>query len=315
LTAPIISPPVARPLSIGELLDRAVTLFVRNLWLFCGLAAVVYVPLAVVQSLMADFWLWYGGLMSTIFASGGKMPNLPPNAAMLQRLNAVSLIEVIVWLVAAPLASAALIHAAGRIVCGEPTSFREALRFAVLRWGSVLLFLLLWAFLVVAALVAGYVALLLLALLAAAVFHSVILAVILGIAVLLAWLLAILVAFVAGGVGFATLMVETGNALRAFAAGLERAINRASLWRSVVIGLVYGAIAMGFSSVAYAAGFALLFTLHTGIPMVIIASMTSLVQFGFGLLIMVLYYFDLRIRREGADLTTLASQIAAAPAP
>ncbi|MBV9148862.1 MAG: hypothetical protein JO024_03285, partial [Candidatus Eremiobacteraeota bacterium] len=118
-------------------------------------------------------------------------------------------------------------------------------------------------------------------------------------------------AVIAGGVGFATLIVEPVNALRAFAAGLERAINRAVVWRSLVVGLLYFAVAFGFSAVAYAAGFGLLFLLHSGIPLMILIGVTSVVQFGFSLLIIVLYYYDLRVRREGTDLATLASHVAA----
>ena len=300
-----------RPLSFGELLDRAVTLFVRHFWLLCGLGAIVYLPLAVVQSFMGDFWLRYVQLINRIFTSGGKIPNYPANAGVIQRMNAISLLEILVWLIAAPLAAGALAYAASHLVTGESVSFRESLRFAIRRWGNVLLFGVLWGILLAAVFLAGYLALLLFALLAFVVARSIALGVIFSIIFLIAWLVIILIALIAGGVGFATLIVEPVNALRAFAAGLERAINRAVVWRSLGIGLLYFAVAFGFSAVAYAAGFGLLFLLHSGIPLMLIVAVTSIVQFGFSLLIIVLYYYDLRVRREGTDLATLASHVAA----
>jgi hypothetical protein len=302
-----------RPLTIGELLDRAVTLFVRNVWLFCGLAAVVYVPLGLVQSLMGDFWLWYANTLGTIFTTRGKLPALPGDASMIQRMNAVSSLELIVWIVGAPLVAGALAHAAGKLTVGEAASFRESLRFGARRWGSVLVYLLLWVILAGAAFLAGYLGLLLMALIVAAVLRSIPLAIILGMLILAAWIVALLLAFVAGGVGFATLIVEPLNIGRAFAAGLERSINRTTAWRSILIGLLFGAISLGFTLVAYAAGFGLLFALHTGIPMILISAVVSVVEFGFSVLIVVLYYYDLRVRREGVDLVSLASQVAASP--
>jgi len=306
------SPISLRPLSIGELLDRAVTLFVKNFWVFCGLAAIVYVPLGLAQSLMGDFWLWYADLLGKVFSSHGKPPAFPADSAMVQRMNAVSTLEFLIWIVGAPLAAAALAHAADRLIVGAQTSFAESLRFGLRRWGSVLLYLLLWVVLMGAAFIVGYLALLVLALMTAALLRSIALLVGLGVLILVAWIGGILLTFVAGGVGFATLIVEPLNPARAFAAGLERAINRGSLWRSVLIGLVYGAISLGFTIVAYAAGLSLLFALHTGIPMILIAAVVSIVEFGFSVLIIVLYYYDLRARREGVDLVSLASQVAAA---
>ena len=300
-----------RPLSIGELLDRAVTLFVRNFWLFCGLAAIVYVPLALVQSLLGDFWMRYAATLSSIFNAHGKVPDIPTNAAMLQRVNIVSLFELVIWLIAAPFASAALTYAAAKLVEGRPASFWVSVRFALSRWPGVLLLLVLGMFLVGAVFIAGYLGLAMLAVLAALVLRSVALGVVLGLFVLVAWLAVITVSFVAAGVGFVTFIVEPVNPLRAFAAGLERVINRASLWRSLLVGLVYVAVSAGFSIVAYAAGFGLLFTLHTGIPLLLIAAIVSVVQLGFSVLIGVLYYYDLRARREGADLAALVSHVAA----
>lgn len=307
-------PPTAwvRPLTIGELLDRAVTLFVRNFWLFCGLSAVIYVPIGLAQALMGDFWLWYADLIGKVVSSHGKPPDLASDTAMFDRMNAVSALEFIIWIVGAPLVAAALAHAAGKVIVGTPASFRESLRFGVRKWGNVLLYMLLWVILLGAAFIVGYLALLFVALIIAAVFRSIALAVGLGILILMAWIVGILLAFVAGGVGFATVIVEPLNPARAFAAGLERSINRATIGRSVLVALLYGAISLGFSIVAYAAGFSLLFALHSGIPLMLITALVSVVQFGFGVLIIVLYYYDLRARREGVDLMSLATQVAAA---
>ncbi|MBV9277430.1 MAG: hypothetical protein JOZ97_04255 [Candidatus Eremiobacteraeota bacterium] len=260
---------------------------------------------------MGDFWLWYAGTLGKIFSHPGKPPDIGRDAAMLERVNAIAGLELLIWIVAAPLAAAALAHAASELAEGRSASFRESLRFGVRHWPGMWLLLIVGGVMLGAVFFAGYLGLVLLALLAALILHSVAVGVVLGVVVLTAWIALLLIASVAVGVGFVTFIAEPVNALRAFAVGIERVINRASLWRSLLIGLLYAAVAAGFSMVAYGAGFGLLFTLHTGIPMIVIAAIASVVQFGFSLLIIVLYYYDLRARREGTDLAALATQVAA----
>ncbi len=305
------SPAVLRPLSIGELLDRAVTLFVRNFWLFCGLTAVLYVPLTLAQSLMGDFWLQYASILGKVFSSPGKPPDVAGDVGILQRVDAVALLEFLVWIIAAPLAAAALTHAAAELAEGRTPSFRDSVRFALRRWLGVWLFFIMASFLLGALFFAGYIGLTLLTLLTVLVLHTIVVSVVLGILVLTIWLGILMVGFIATSIGFVTFIVEAGNAPHAFAAGLERVLNRGSLWRSLLVGLIDAAVGVGFSIVAYAAGFGLLYLLHTGIPMILIAAIASLMQFGFSILIVVLYYFDLRARREGRDLALMATQVAA----
>ncbi len=51
------SEPLARPMSIGDLLDRAITLYRRNFLILVSIAAIVSIPLLIVQALAAVFTL------------------------------------------------------------------------------------------------------------------------------------------------------------------------------------------------------------------------------------------------------------------
>ena len=302
---------VKGPLAIGELLDRAVTIFVRNAWLLLGLAALVYIPVAIAQAAMSDVWLWYINAINAATSprNTGGVPYLDP--ALAQRIGVASFAQLALWIAGAPLVTAAIAYVASMRLREQSASFGDSLRFALTRWGRVVVFVLLW----IAAAFAAFFALTLVIGTAVAAFaRSPALIAVMMIVLFLAFALFALLAFVCGGVGLIVAILEPRNAAFAFATGIARTMNRHSFWRSALLGLIYLAISMGFSSITSVAGIGMLYSLHSGLPLVILNAMAAIVQFAFGVVFMVLYYYDLRVRHEGVDLEALAARLSVPPA-
>ncbi|MDP9025396.1 MAG: hypothetical protein M3N13_08490 [Candidatus Eremiobacteraeota bacterium] len=300
-----------RPLTLGELLDRAVTLFVKNAWLFVALAALVYVPVAIAQLSMGDFWVWYMNEFSKVIAQPGDPATaLALDRALVQKFGPVGLFTFIILVAAGPLVASAMAHVTGNLLAGTATSFGEALRFALTRWGRVVLFALLWIVSLFAVFFGVMLVLTLLTVGLTALLKSAAIAVVFVIAIFVATIFLIVVASVSMGVGFMAAIIENANVLTAFGSGIARTINRQMFWRSTIFGLVLFAISLGFSIIGSLAGFGLLAALKTGIPLVVINAVVAIIQYGFFVVFIALFYYDLRVRREGVDLESMAARLA-----
>ena len=299
-----------RPATIGELLDRAVTLFVQNAWIFVALSAIVYVPLAIVQLSMGDIWKLYLDLLSGSVSSTASA-TLKNEQLLMQRAAPMELFTVVLMVFVAPLVISAMAHVVFKKTAGEAVTVGEALRFALPRWGRVILFALLW----VAALLGAFFALIIgFSLMSAALAFAVpvvALIVMIFLVVMAAVIAGMLVAIVCGGVGMMAVIDGSRGVASAFGLGVALTMNRKMFWRSVLVGLLLFAISLGFGIITSMVGFSFLAALHSGIPMVIINAAMAMVQFGFLTVFMAFFYNDLRARREGADLETLASRLPA----
>ena len=300
-----------RPLTIGEILDRAVTLFVKNAWLFLALSAVLYVPITIAQLSLGDFWGWYMHEFSRVIAQ----PNDPSVAVafdkeMLQRMGPVGTITFLMLLVGGPLVAAAMAYVCGKVLAGATPTFGESLQFALTRWGRVVLYWLLWVVAFAAVFFGVMLVLGLFVVGLAAIVRSPWIAALFMIAVFLSLMFCGIVASVGASVGFMTLIVENAGVVSAFDSGIRRTMNRQMLWRSALAGLVIFALSIGFSIIASIAGFGLLASLKTGIPLIIINALVAMVQYGFFLVFVAVFYYDVRVRREGADLETMVARLA-----
>lgn len=290
---------------MGEILDRAVTVFVRNAWLFMAIAAVLYVPLSIGQLAVGDFWGWYVKEMTQTL-SGGPQATVPQELA--HRLGGFETIQIALLALLSPLANAAGLYAADRRLAGEPATFAQALRFALQRWPRTFGLTLIWVFAGVGVFFGFILGMTLVAVLLAQV-HVVAAGVVFGLSAFAFMMLFMLAAFVCFALGMAAIVTENEGPVGAFRSGLERVLNREFFWRSILLGMILGAITFGFSLVGGMAALFLLTVTKSSLPMVAINGVVGLVQFGFFSAVLMTYYHDLRARREGADLALLAATL------
>ncbi len=107
-----------------------------------------------------------------------------------------------------------------------------------------------------------------------------------------------------------SVIIEEKGVLAALALGFERVFNRREFWRAVLFAIAVGAVIVGASSMfgvlSLVAAFAHLPGLQSAIE-----AIPRLVISPFGVVLLAIYYFDVRIRREGLDLEAALERLTA----
>jgi hypothetical protein len=133
--------------------------------------------------------------------------------------------------------------------------------------------------------------------------------------VVLGWILSLMLCYLAFGLAFNALGNEAAGSANALLRGFSLVFNRREFGRALLICLALAAINIGLSAVSLgvAAGFELL---HFQLLNVVVNAIISLVSSAFIGVLLAVYYFDVRVRREGLDLQTQIEQLqSAASAP
>jgi hypothetical protein len=310
----------ARPSSIGEILDRAISTYVRR-----------FVPLFIILALIAIPAGILGAFTTPsnthLVETFNQMSALPPadaigrarvmhefnrSAAPTGWLAVFYLVELIVY----PLARTALIVFAAETLDGMSPTIGAAYRQALRRWLPQVVVAL--AFIGIALVIGvglsitGGVAVL-------AVFAVALLSRITAIAVGIALgivVFALIIAIVAMGytawlMASVSVAVEDGNPVRAIGRGLRRTLDRPLLKRTFAVALAIVALDW-FGSVAIISFAGLVeFFSHLTLLYGIIAACAGILLDGLRSVFVLLYMRDIALRREGSDLLLAA----AAPAP
>lgn len=323
------SPAVLRPLGVGEIIDRALTLYVRNVVLFTAtVLVVIFIPLGAAQYLLfADQGSQIQALIH-VFQHPG-VP-LPPSAAWPFAATATlpALVVGIAMLVAAaflaPFANNAVAVNVASLYAGRRPSIGASLAVVFARWVPLVGLILLEILIVVAA----YIALTLLlvgivfgiiaaSIAVAGVARSVLIAVLVALVslalavtfVALALLFVIALAFA----GYAV-VIEKKGATAALGSGFGRVFNRKEWGKAAVIGLVAILLSLGVSGVSAAGGLALAFVPGSHVLETIWNTLVAAVSASVQTVFYAVYYYDVRIRREGFDLEVALERLAP-PAP
>jgi hypothetical protein len=318
VSPPTGTAPLLRPLGVGELLDRAVTLCVRHFGTFALIYLAFALPLAIFQFYgTADQSKVVGALADAIRGSGGK----PPDAAALGRAlgsapaNASTYAFYFLTLVVAPLPAAALISATSRAYLGERVTFAAAYRAALRKWlpliGIEVLYAVSAAVAYVLALLLGVVIVLALVLLGSALrWLAVTAGIVVGIVLLLAFALGVTLVVLAAQISFFACVVEGEPFIAAFSTGLGRVFGGGRIRRSLGVGLAYVAVSLGIFLVAAAGQSILLGLLRSNALGTVYGTLLRIGTVAFTTAFMAIFYYDLRVRSEGLDLQLEAQRTA-----
>lgn len=307
-----------RPLGFGEIFDRAVTLYIRNFIPFAGIVAVLIVPLAILQYILDTLEGPQLDAMIQILehperARTEHLPTVLDSPASI----AITFVSVFVAYLIWPFALNAVAVGVARLYRGKPVEFRACYEAVLHRWlgviamlGIELLVLLGWY---LATIIVGVAAALVTAPFIAAAPALIAVMVILVVIVVLAMLvllapLAVALAFCMYGV-----VIEERSVGNAVALGFARVFNRNEFWRSVLFALAAGAIVMGASLMISTISLVVIFA-HLFFLEVLLDSLARAAIAPFGVVLLAVYYFDVRIRREGYDLEVGLDRLAAGAA-
>jgi hypothetical protein len=302
-----------RPLSLGELLDRAVTLCVRHALTFALIFLVFIVPFMIVQAFALPDQTAALNQLVDMVRSGGKVI---PRAGTDASAPALTFVWLGVFWLFSSLSYAALIVATSRAYLEGSASFAAAYRLALRFWPRLialtLLYVLAAAVVLMAASIIGVVILAIAMLLSRALVPlGIIFGVIVGGAFALAVIALALVAMIAGYLMCYALVLEGASIAGAFVRGLQRAFGRGNLLRSLGAGLALAAVSFGFTILVMVVTFALLGIFHSALVGQLLGALVQAPVIAFFFAFLTLFYYDLRVRNEGFDLRVDA----AAPAP
>lgn len=304
-----------RPLGFGGIFDRAVTLYVKNFVAFVVIVMLLIVPLAVAQYFVdIASQPQYDAMVWTFEHAGSPPTHVPTMFESSQSVIALIvtfLISLFIW----PFVMNAVAVGVARIYRGLPVEFRACYDAALRRWkqilgvlGMELLILIGWYLAVVVVLVLGALGIVAIATAIPA------LAVVLGVAGILAGLAAMLftLAPIYLAITFAmyAAVIEERGVAEALHLGFSRIFNRIEFWRAVLFAIATGVIIFGASTMFSVA--ALIFGLmHLTLLEDIVQTIPSAVITPFGIVVLAVYYFDVRIRNEAYDLEVSLERLTA----
>jgi hypothetical protein len=306
-----------RPLGFGEIFDRAITLYLKNFKPFFAIVLVVLVPYAFVQyaidaqqasQVQALFWVFqhpHDPLPASL--------TTPQSPAQIFLYFGIAIAFYGIWIVTV----AAVSVGVARLYRGRPVDFRACYRVALSRWPAMLgvlvwalVVLILWYVMVLAVAVLSFVFAALIAKASA----------ILGVVVFIVAIVLTLAAFVSALPLFVALTcamyavpIERLGPLGALASGFSRVFSKAEFWRATLFALAALAAAFAGSAIVGIVTAILVFE-HWLIPAVALSTLMNAAIAPFSIVLLAVYYFDVRIRREGYDLEAELERVAVFPA-
>lgn len=294
-----------RPLGFGEIFDRAITLYVRNFRPFFAIVLVLIVPLAVVQYMLdSSQSTQIDAIVRVLEHPGAKLPATPAFFGSPSEIVTLVLIAVVFYTLW-PFALDAVAVGVARLYRSRPVAFGACYQAVLRRWPAILGTLALQAAIFVVWYVA-FLAIVFLSILVAAVFARAwlplgIAGFAIGFAIDLAALLVLAPLFVALTFAMNAVVIENRGPVAAIASGFARVFTRQEFWRAMLFSVAAGAILFG-SSMVIAALVWIALLMHAIAVEVILGSLLRAAFAPFSIVLIAVYYFDVRIRREGFDL-------------
>ena len=303
--------PDLRPLRIGEILDRAVTLFVRRFAVIVLILALVAIPIAIAEYIAQP---QTSGMLDDM----RRVLSVPPGhqreaAAQIAQLFAKNRIGqwglglVVVQLIFSTLSATACVIAVAQAYAGGLPSVRAVYREALRRWPAQLLALGVYLGLAFGAVVGLFIIVFFVALTlglltrsspASATFVGIAIALValsftLGVGALL---------YLAAELTFISIALEDPNPFRGIGNGLRRTLSPALFRRSLLVATIVFVVSAVGSVVLTAIAGTLSVVTHLTALYPIVAVVGGVVLNALVTTFIVIYSIDIRVRREGYDL-------------
>jgi hypothetical protein len=302
-------------MSVGEILDRAISTFVRRFIPVFAIIAIAAIPTALLQLTAEPALAHLNDLV-------GQLSRLPPgdtygrNHLLLYgfsdvNFGSIAAVFLIGPIVLYPFARTALIVYANAAVAGVPVTIAAAFRPALARWlpqNIVALTFVVFGTVAFVVIVVFLAVLLLLITVAAGGRNAIVGtgAIIVGVPCLFAAIVAYALLNVAWELASISVAIEDPNPFRAIGHGLRRTFDRQLRRRTLGVALAYVAIEL-IGTAALAGAGALLATLtHVRVVNDLATAIAQIVIIGVLAMFMVAYARDVRLRREGLDLLLAA---------
>ena len=311
-----------RPLSIGELLDRAFHLYFRHIAVFTGTVAIVIIPSLVMSYFQtAPLLNWYIDMVRHQIQAPNSTPDLSKLAA-LQPSDGWLAVQWAIIVLGIPLAYAAVVAGVSRAYLGLPITFAWSYRYALRRWLAIIILVIVWVFalamtIFVLALFIGF-AIAIVAVATRAAGNNLFFAIsstffVIG-AMLAAFCIGIML-YLTFALSFISVIIEDVDPIKAIGAAFSRVFGSGQFWRGFVFALALTGIQLGATLVGAGGGALLAYIFKAPALYLILAGMVNLFYAPFAVVAAAIFYYDIRIRREGYDLQMLVQRFLSGPLP
>jgi hypothetical protein len=300
-----------RPLGIGEIFDRAVTLYVRHFVAFTLMVLTLLAPLGVVQYIAMPS---QADSLSQTIGQIQHPEKKPPPPLTQKEITTIAAI-VLFALIVAPFVNSAVAVGVARVYNGAEPSYGVSFATVLRRWApllgtailNVLILAGLYMALIVAVVLLTTVGLLLVrpALpLAIAIF-------VFMIAVFIAVVLLMLMLVMVYAFAMYSCALENASPAQAIGLAYSRIFNRREFKKALLMTLAYVGLEVGVLTISSTVGLILLFTLKSYALELTVNTIVSAMMSAFVTILLAVYYYDVRTRSEGLDLETDLARLTA----
>lgn len=296
-----------RPLGIGEIFDRAITLYARNFVLFTILMLVAVLPFGVFEYYADKGNVQTYTQILQAAQHPGQHKKAPPEAAVLTPEDSAALFgALMIALLLAPAAVAAGAFAVWKLSIGERPTWQASYADAFGKFGELFGVSFCCGLIAFAVAFAGALAIMLPIFLGAAAYVSapavgVVLFVIGGLFTL-AWFVGVMMLWLVIAFAFCGVGVESLGLGGAIGHAFGRIFNRREIGKAALMSLAIFAASIGLSIVAMSVEMLLVWLVHSSVLDALVQTVIALIQYSFLTVLVSVYYVDARVRQEGLDV-------------
>ncbi len=312
-----VTAPVLRPLNIGEIFDRAITIYMKNFAIFTLVVLAVLGPIGIAQAFVTpDEAAQFQQIIESV-----QHPSTPVKAT-----NAFAFwtpgkmigffLIALASLLLAPFANNAVAVGVAAVYSGRRPDFRRMYGVVFGRWARMLATCVLEGVIFITGYVGGIIVLVLLFALGVAVAAKVVVvgAIVLIVASVasIAFLVLLLSILVQAAFALYAVALENAGTGDAVSRSFSRLFNRQEFWKMIVMSLAFVAIESGVAMIGGFVGLLVLFGLHSQVLEIAINTTVSAILAAFVTVLLSVYYYDVRTRQEGLDIQVDMERLAAA---
>lgn len=300
-----------RPLGIGEIFDRAVTIYVRNFVAFTLMVLTLLAPLSIAEYFVLPSQVRAWSQMLEKASHTSKTPPMPFTPAQIGWLVLIAGVAVLL----APYVNNAVAVGVASLYNGERPSYVRSFAQVFRRWlpllGTALLNLLIFLALYVACVIV----LVIIVTIGAALMPSALPIAIAFFVIAGAALLMMIPLFLMLLVEYAFSMyattIESTSPQRAVATAFDRVFGRSEIKKALLMSLAYLGLELGVLTLSGTVGAILAMLVKSDALQMIVTTIANATLTAFLTILLAVYYYDVRTRKEGLDLETDLRRLAA----
>lgn len=297
-----------RPLGIGEIFDRAITIYTRNFVVFTLMVFTLFAPFAIVQMVATPSQTPSLAQAIDQIEHPAKIPqkHADPTPEYTPVQLTILGVGALLLILCVPFVYNAVAVGVAAVYLGKAPDYRASFGTVMRRWPSVLGVAVVTLLVMVGAYLVSLAGSLLVFALGIALLRPIVvlgvLLIIVAVLLMLAVFVLLMLLIVFYAFALYSVSLEHFGVRFAIASAFERLFNKAEIGKALLIALAYIALELGVLTLSSILGVGLLLIFRSTIALAAVDAVISSVLTAFVTILVAVYYYDVRTRREGLDL-------------